>query len=300
VLGYHQTPRILPTISLSDRHNPLACTTSFVYPVIHLYQWSSADTPPLASFFTPQNGWTAFTPHYIVWVCPAVYRDSKECTSQCIHHGRYCAPDPDGSLEEGYTGAEVVQENLRQLCLFKLANASGVPWLWWDYVTRFDAKCTMSSDAYGQECAEAVFQEINKDGWSSLEAWRQCVGGINDDTPHAIMEDQVKSQAGGGKEGEVFILPTLRINGAQYRGKLAVVEVLRAICAGYADGNRPAACDRVVDDACMQGGKGWSECAGRRDGKTACVNTFNGWNCTCGKGFLPHQEADGSEVGCVV
>ena len=44
---------------------------------------------------------------------------------------------------------------------------------------------------------------------------------------------------------QVFILPTIRINNAQYRGKLAVTEVLRAICAGFLEGNRPAACDRV-------------------------------------------------------
>ncbi len=44
---------------------------------------------------------------------------------------------------------------------------------------------------------------------------------------------------------QVFILPTIRINKAQYRGKLAVTEVLRAICAGFVEGNRPSACNRV-------------------------------------------------------
>ena len=110
------------------------------------------------------------------------------------------------------------------------------------------------------------------------------------------MEAQLAGQAGGGGEGEVFILPTLRINGAQYRGKLAVGEVLRALCAGFEAGNRPPACDRVVDDACMVGGKGQAECAARGDGKTACVPTFAGYNCTCGSGFISHKEADGSET----
>ena len=62
---------------------------------------------------TPQEfdeaGWTEFTPHYIVWVCPFLYRDSDECRSQCIHGGRYCSPDPDGSIWEGYSGKDVVQ-----------------------------------------------------------------------------------------------------------------------------------------------------------------------------------------------
>ena len=34
-----------------------------------------------------------------------------------------------------------VQENLRQLCVFKLANESGQPWQWWTYVTKFAGVC---------------------------------------------------------------------------------------------------------------------------------------------------------------
>ena len=45
---------------------------------------------------------------------------------------------------------------------------------------------------------------------------------------------------------QVFILPTIRINGVQYRGKMATTEVLGAICAGFTAGNRPAACSKVM------------------------------------------------------
>lgn len=38
---------------------------------------------------------------------------------------------------------------------------------------------------------------------------------------------------------QVFILPTIRINGVQYRGKMATAEVLRALCAGFSAGNMP-------------------------------------------------------------
>ncbi len=56
-----------------------------------------------------EGNWTRFTPHYIVWVCPESYRQSDECQSQCIHNGRYCTPDPDGDLEAGYSGRDIVQ-----------------------------------------------------------------------------------------------------------------------------------------------------------------------------------------------
>ena len=71
----------------------------------------------------------------------------------------------------------------------------------------------MDSKAYGQACAEQVFNELNKENWAKLEDLQRCIGNIDDDTPHTIMEEQLTAQAGDGQEGEVFILPTLRING---------------------------------------------------------------------------------------
>ena len=49
-----------------------------------------------------------------------------------------------------------LQENLRQLCVFQLAKASGKSWLWWDYVTRFGEQCTMANHTYDEDCAEKV------------------------------------------------------------------------------------------------------------------------------------------------
>ncbi|PRW50883.1 vacuolar-sorting receptor 3-like [Chlorella sorokiniana] len=252
---------------------------------------------PVAKEFDAHN-WTVFTPHYIVWICPTPYRSSSECNSQCIHKGRYCSPDPDGNLTQGYSGSDVVQENLRQLCVFQMAKDAGRAYLWWDYVTKFGEQCDMESKKYGQECAEHVFGQINQDNWSSVDKLRQCIGGQQDDSDHPIMEAQLAAQKGNSStgEGEVFILPTIRVNGVQYRGKMATAEVLRAICAGFTAGNMPQACSKAMDDACMQGGKGYQDCAARTDGKTQCVNTFTGYNCTCGHGFISHVDRTGQET----
>lgn len=56
----------------------------------------------------------------------------------------------------GYSGSDIVQENLRQLCVFHLANASGEPWRWWQYVTKFADECKMSDNKYTESCAEQV------------------------------------------------------------------------------------------------------------------------------------------------
>ena len=50
----------------------------------------------------------------------------------------------------------VVQENLRQLCVFQLANQSGQSYRWWEYVTKFGQECTMAGNQYNEACAERV------------------------------------------------------------------------------------------------------------------------------------------------
>jgi hypothetical protein len=244
------------------------------------------------------GNWTAFTPHYIVWVCPPAYRDSDECRSQCTHHGRYCTPDPDGSIEKGYSGADIVAENLRQLCVFKLAAAAGRPWVWWDYVTRFGEECTMAAGKYGPECAEAVFAAVGggKD-WGSLADLHACVGDVRADADNALMEAEMARQRGGGDTGEVYILPTLRINRRQYRGKLAYADVLRAICAALSAPSPPKVCTHAAGDAaCRPGSAGFAACAARTDGKTKCRESLAGYDCECGPGYITHTDANGRET----
>lgn len=34
----------------------------------------------------------------------------------------------------------------------------------------------------------------------------------------------------------------------------------------------------------------------RTDGKTQCKNNFSGYQCECGRGFLPHTDSSGEET----
>ncbi|CAI6010742.1 unnamed protein product [Closterium sp. NIES-65] len=56
------------------------------------------------------GGYTLFTPHYITWYCPEAYLESRQCKTQCINAGRYCAPDPEEDFDVGYDGKDVVAE----------------------------------------------------------------------------------------------------------------------------------------------------------------------------------------------
>ena len=61
----------------------------------------------------------------------------------------------------------------------------------------------------------------------------------------------------------MYILPTIRINEGQYRGKLSYTEVLRALCAGFNKNDEPAACNKVGEADCRVGAPGDSDCSAR-------------------------------------
>ena len=43
----------------------------------------------------------------------------NECYNLCTNNGRYCATDPDNDLDNGISGADVVEESLRRMCIWQ-------------------------------------------------------------------------------------------------------------------------------------------------------------------------------------
>lgn len=245
-----------------------------------------------------RKGYTQFTPHYITWYCPEAFTLSKQCKSQCINHGRYCAPDPDQDFNKGYDGKDVVVQNLRQACLYKVANESGKPWLWWDYVTDFAIRCPMKDKKYTKECADQVIQSLGVD----LKQIDKCIGDPTADVDNTILKTEQEAQIGKGSRGDVTILPTLVINNRQYRGKLDKGAVLKAICSGFEETTEPDVClsEEIQTNECLEHNGGcWQDKAANI---TACKDTFRGRVCQCpivqgvkfaGDGYT-HCEASGS------
>ncbi|KAK4396013.1 Vacuolar-sorting receptor 1 [Sesamum angolense] len=245
-----------------------------------------------------QGGYTQFTPHYITWYCPEAFILSKQCKSQCINHGRYCAPDPEQDFSRGYDGKDVVEQNLRQACFFKVANESGKPWQWWDYVTDFSIRCPMKENKYTKECADKVIQSLGVD----IKKIDECVGDTEADVENPILKAEQESQIGKGSRGDVTILPTLVVNNRQYRGKLDKGAVLKAICSGFEETTEPAICltkDMETNECLYNNGGCWQDKAANI---TACRDTFRGRVCECpivqgvkftGDGYT-HCEASGA------
>ncbi|XP_020252085.1 vacuolar-sorting receptor 1-like [Asparagus officinalis] len=245
-----------------------------------------------------QKGYTQFTPHYITWYCPEAFALSKQCKSQCINNGRYCAPDPEQDFTKGYDGKDVVVQNLRQVCLFKVANESRKPWLWWDYVADFSIRCPMKDKKYTPECSEEVMRSLGVD----LEKINHCIGNIEADSENPVLKAEQDAQIGKGERGDVTILPTLVINNRQYRGKLDKSAVLKALCSGFEETTEPTVClsKDIETNECLENNGGcWQDNA---TNISACRDTFRGRICQCpvvrgvkfvGDGYT-HCEASGS------
>lgn len=224
-----------------------------------------------------KGGYSQFTPHYITWYCPQAFVVSKQCKSQCINHGRYCAPDPEQDFSTGYDGKDVVVENLRQLCVFNVANEIKKPWIWWDYVTDFHIRCPMKEKKYNKKCAETVIKSLGLE----VKKIDKCMGDPNDDSDHPLLKMEQDSQIGKGSRGDVTILPTLVVNNRQYRGKLGRKAVLKAICAGFEETTEPNVClsDDIETNECLSDNGGcWQDKAAN---VTACRDTFRGRVCEC-------------------
>lgn len=180
------------------------------------------------------QGYARFDPHVMVRGCPW---GGPDCDADCVRGRRYCAvePVPPGATAQGYTGADVVEMNLRHLCAFQAANSSaasqGTPGggaaKWWDFAGRFADACTLGGDTFTQACAG---EALTAAGIDPGEVER-CVGPRGLAAPHPLLEAQLWDQADTGAtgRGRVIMLPTVVINYDQYRGSLTPAGVLRAL-----------------------------------------------------------------------
>uniref|UniRef100_A0A1J3F0F9 Vacuolar-sorting receptor 3 n=1 Tax=Noccaea caerulescens TaxID=107243 RepID=A0A1J3F0F9_NOCCA len=224
-----------------------------------------------------KGGYTQFRPHYITWYCPHAFTLSRQCKSQCINKGRYCAPDPEQDFSSGYDGKDVVVENLRQLCVYKVANETGKPWVWWDYVTDFQIRCPMKEKKYNKECADSVIKSLGIDS-RKLD---KCMGDPEADLDNPVLKEEQDAQVGKGTRGDVTILPTLVVNNRQYRGKLEKSAVLKALCSGFEETTEPAIClsnDMETNECLDNNGGCWQD---KSANITACKDTFRGKVCEC-------------------
>jgi hypothetical protein len=179
-----------------------------------------------------------FTPRYAVskMKTSEIYR-----TSSCFKGGEnyYC----DSQMSS--LGDRVVQEDLRQLCIWhstivsetngktgKTVNHSP---LYWQYISIYNEKCHPSRIGdFTSECSDKIIQKLGIDsekvGWCVLNLKPpQCRDGgyakVRPECSVNLLEDQAAHQA--------WSPHALRINGWRYSGPLEASVVLKTICQGF-------------------------------------------------------------------
>merc|ERR1711920_811799 len=146
--------------------------------IVTVDQWmSSASTESLKFLkeFAPKrrvlNQVLRYQPHFTIFSMGSggsAETTSKLCTDST---GRYCAEDPDGNGP--VSGKEVIEEDLRQLCLHERTKVRGrgsefqdhamppeFAAAYWSYIEKFADSCPLDGDsktgkAYGTECSYA-------------------------------------------------------------------------------------------------------------------------------------------------
>jgi hypothetical protein len=77
-----------------------------------------------------------FSPHYFFFEKPHYGNNTIPAKElNCLGSGRYCCYDPDGAGKA--TGADIVREQLRQLCVYEKYNTTG----WERYMHKFHDEC---------------------------------------------------------------------------------------------------------------------------------------------------------------
>jgi len=182
-----------------------------------------------------------FTPHmYIYDGIEAKCRNEDGenlCDSMCTSSGRYCATDPDGDFESGISGADVVKESVRRLCIWDMYGGDGTGMEWWDYVRGFSDSCDTSQLFMEDSCVKGVMENIEID----FDLVEQCIfehGSLDEDEENSLLQAQIEDK----KKNGIVILPVSYVNGVAVRGALEFATIFKAICAGFKHGTEPDIC----------------------------------------------------------
>jgi len=221
------------------------------------------------------------TPHY--YFDNGLARDcvplGPHCQNQCSNNGRYCAFNANNPAV-GLTGLTAMQENLRQICLFKYVNETAKDAAriqWWNYVENFLKQCTDKD--FSKACSEKVMRipEVNVDPAIIQRCVDQSGGSDEMGGPNTLLAAELSRQS----EMAIYFIPTILINGVAYRGSIDCPKnevgsitsmtcgVLEEICLGFLNSSAISACNSPPDcklglqkDAACNicGGKGFDLC----------------------------------------
>jgi len=213
--------------------------------VVTVDQWMSSASSESLKFlrsFAPKrrilNQVLRYQPHFTVFSMGSggsAQTTSKLCTDES---GKYCAEDPDG--DGPVQGRDVLEEDLRQLCLHEQTKVRGrsreyedhkappeFAEKYWSYMEQFQDRCPIlgagdESRQFGPACSYQLMRDVGLSE-ADLGALRECAD-VGRNTQE--LERQRSHTAWSPR--------ALRINGWRYSGIWDAELVATAVCAGFA------------------------------------------------------------------
>ena len=196
----------------------------------------------------------SFKPHPYIYDgvaagCHSSTTGENVCYSLCLNNGRYCSVDPDDDINNGATGADVVVEALRRICIWQQYGKDGIGEKWWNYVTNFIESCDtgiIGSDGTTPmlsfndvDCVASAMRSANIDEQVTLDCMKSSGELVpNSNATNHLLDQELIDQ----KQAGVVLIPSLVVNGAVIHGSLSFSTVLKAICSGFATGSEPDVC----------------------------------------------------------
>ncbi|CAD8147107.1 unnamed protein product [Paramecium octaurelia] len=163
----------------------------------------------------------------------------------CISYGKYCARDPDGSGIA--TGRMVVEEALRQLCIFQQGFDK-----WLAYMISFRDNCT-SAQQY-ESCSPGIQEEVG----INYQKVEKCIRDqseshsflIKNETNYYKHHNLLENQLTLWNTAGVQYLPGIIINQQDYQGQVTGANVFLDICYSFLI--PPASCANYIDGQIQQ------------------------------------------------
>ena len=177
-----------------------------------------------------------FKPHYKFSNC--LYCQSNNYSGEhpdCLGGGRYCSDDPDGSGV--LSGRSVVEESLRQICMFKQIDSDDDYKRWFSFQQKFLEDCGLND--FNKKCSEKVMKSLGfkiKDIDDCYE--KSFVGGVSYINDNTLLREEKEFWDANG----LSYTPALIINGQLFKGDTEYKAFLTGVCAGYSIKNQPSFC----------------------------------------------------------
>ncbi|KAL7562928.1 hypothetical protein ACA910_019476 [Epithemia clementina (nom. ined.)] len=150
--------------------------------------------------------------------------DESYCDRLCTNQGRYCAVDPDLGCLKGVSGADVVKESLRQLCIWSQPDPS----LWWNYAKSFYETCFHSEKFQSEECVQQVYKEVGIESRVIANCMKDS-GGLMTPGTNNKFENELELQ----QHYSIHIMPTLYINGMPFEASLTADALFHRVCNNF-------------------------------------------------------------------